>query len=303
MGLKAGHLLVEAGHEVYGIRRSKDCSLASSGIHPIIGDVTCDRFWDHLNPEFDWVINCLSSGRGDADVYKSVYLDTSQRLMRWLHHTQTQKYVYTSSTSVLGQTDGSVVTEDSPTSPLTETARVLVETEQVLIEASRNDEIPTVILRLSGIYGPERGFLFSKFIKGEATLADSGKRFINMIHRDDAASGIVAACESGIPGNIYHITDNEAVTQHDYFTWLCSKTGLAFPSAPTPPATKDSQSQEPVSSTSPSKKRSPTNKQVSNRKAREQLGWNPGFPTFREGYQPRIDAFLAAQSSKKKSSG
>ena len=53
-----------------------------------------------------------------------------------------KKFVYTSSTSVYGQTDGSQVKESSPTEPLAETAKVLLETEKVLLAAAAGEKIP-----------------------------------------------------------------------------------------------------------------------------------------------------------------
>jgi len=47
-----------------------------------------------------------------------------------------KKFVYTSSTSVYAQNDGAVVTEDSPTEPEADTAKVLVETEKLLLSAA-----------------------------------------------------------------------------------------------------------------------------------------------------------------------
>ena len=47
-----------------------------------------------------------------------------------------KKFVYTSSTSVYGQTDGSLVKEDAPTVPSSPTSAILVETEQLLLAAA-----------------------------------------------------------------------------------------------------------------------------------------------------------------------
>ena len=279
IGTETGRLLVQSGHEVYGIRRSPAPGLSQLGIHPIVGDITRKSFWDQLNPEFGWVINCVSSSRGNADVYRDVYLNTTRLLMDWLQDSDTARYVYTSSTSVLGQSDASWVDESTPVNPLTDTARILVETEECLMDAAKNRHIPTMIVRLSGIYGPDRGFLFRQFMADEAELPAGGDRYMNMIHRDDAASGIVAALNSGKPGEIYHLTDDCPVQHTEFFQFLCKQT-----SKPMPKRTADDQSK--------SRKRAPTDKKVSNKKAREQLGWNLRYPTFRDGLAPEIALLL-----------
>src|SRR5678815_5513057 len=109
--------------------------------------------------------------------------------------------LYTSSTSVYGQTDGSLVDETSATEPKSETSKVLVDTEKLL----RN--CPAITLRLAGIYGPERGYLFQQFLRGEATITGEGSRYLNMIHRDDVVRAIVGALAHGKPGEIYNVTD------------------------------------------------------------------------------------------------
>ena len=57
-----------------------------------------------------------------------------------------------------------------------------------------------MILRVAGIYGPDRGHWFKQFLKNEARMAGDGSRFLNMIHRDDLIGCIIAALKSGRPG-------------------------------------------------------------------------------------------------------
>ncbi len=279
VGMETGRGLVRQGHEVYGIRRSVDRSMAGYGIHPIIGDITKPSFWEHLSPEFGWVINCVSSSRGNAEVYRDVYLNTTRCLMHWLHHTGIDRYVYTSSTSVLGMKDGSTVDESTPVAPATEAARILVETEECLFEAARSGSVPAVILRLSGIYGPERGYLFRKYVAGEAEMTDPS-RYMNMIHRDDAAEAIIAACHHGNPGEVYHITDDKPVTQQEFFEYLSSELRK-----PMPPAAGETDNKAGTP-----RKRAPTSKRISNLKAREHLQWQPAYPSWKEGFAAEIAA-------------
>ena len=63
------------------------------------------------------------------------------------------------------------------------------------------------MLRVAGIYGPERGFLFQQFVKGEAVLSDGGNRWLNMVHRDDVISAILTAME--LEPGIYNVADEE----------------------------------------------------------------------------------------------
>lgn len=276
LGLPLGRLLAGRGHTVFGVRRQDDAraELVAAGITPLIADVTQPDDLDRLPGPFDWVVNCVSSTRGGAEVYRQVYLAGTRNILHWLAGSGLKKYVHTSSTSVYAPTDGSVVDESSPAEPASETSRILVETEQVLLSAARTQGFPAVILRVAGIYGPGRGYLLQQYLRGEARLAGDGRRFINMIHRDDAATAILAALERGQPGEVYNVADNEPVTHLEFFRWLSEQ--LSKPMPPT------------VAEENAGRKRGLTNKRVSNAKLRQDLGWHPQFPTYREGYAVEI---------------
>ena len=166
IGIPLGAELVRQSHEVFGVRRSAtaESELKAAGISPLCADVTRPETLTALPGPFDWVVNCVASGGGDAGDYRGVYLQGTNNLLQWLATMPVKKYVYTSSTSVYGQNDGSLVKENSPTEPAAETAQVLVATEQLLTEAARNKKFPAVILRVAGIYGPDRGHWFKQYL-------------------------------------------------------------------------------------------------------------------------------------------
>ena len=140
---------------------------------------------------------------------------------------------------------------------------------------SMGGKFPAVILRLAGIYGPGRGYWFKQYLKDEARIEGSGARILNMIHRDDVAGAIIAALKSGRPGEVYNVVDDEPVTQFHFFQWLSGPLGKELPpSVPEDP--------EAV------RKRGVTNKKVSNRRLKMELGYQFKYPTFRQGYTAEI---------------
>ena len=187
--------LVRLGHEVFGVRRSAEgeAELTAAGIKPLLADITKPEDLAKLPGPFDWVVNTVSSGKGGVEEYRAVYVQGMRNLIEWLMPTPPKKFVYTSSTSVYGQTDGSAVKETSLTRPDSETSQVLVEAENVLLVSTRAKKFPGVILRVAGIYGPERGHLFLQYLRDEARMHGNGERLINMIHREDLVSVIIAA--------------------------------------------------------------------------------------------------------------
>src|SRR5207253_1138992 len=109
----------------------------------------------------------------------------------------------------------------------------------------------------------------NQFLKGEAKIEGRGERFLNMIHRDDVAGAVIAALRQGQPGEIYNAVDDEPVTQLALFQWLSNKLGREMP---------------PSGEASTNRKRGVTNKRVSNRKLKAELGYQFIYPTYREGF-------------------
>ena len=277
VGLPLGAELAKQGHEVFGLRRTAAAGteMTAAGITPLTADISKPESLARLPGAFDWVADTVSSTQGGLEEYRQVYLEGSRNLIEWLSSAPPKKFVYTSSTSVYGQTDGSLVRETSVTEPASETGKVLLEAEKLLLTAAQQRKFPAVILRVAGIYGPERGHLFLKYLRNEARLEGKGERIINMIHRDDVAGTIIAALKNGRPGEIYNAVDDEPVRQIHFFRWLSETLGKWMPPAAT--ETESSQS-----------KRGFTNKKVSNRRLKMELGYQFKHPTFRQGYTAEI---------------
>jgi len=275
VGAKLGAQLSKVGHEVYGIRRSSgaDSTLKSFGIIPVHADITKPETLSRTPANFDWVVHCASSSGGTALDYRRTYVEGTRNLLAWLDATPPQKLVYTNSTSVYGQTDGSTVDETSQTEPASATGRILLQTEALLLEAARFRRTPTVLLRVAGIYGPERGYWLQQFLKGEPKIEGKGERLLNMVHRDDVAGGILAALRHGAPGQIYNLVDEEPVSQLVLFQWLADRLGRSLPAS---------------EASAVSSKRGMTHKRVSNQKLERELGYRFLYPTFREGFEAEI---------------
>jgi nucleoside-diphosphate-sugar epimerase len=277
IGLPLGHELIKQGHQVFGLRRSNtaDDELKNSGITPLHADVTKPETLAGLPGDYDWVVNCAATSGGDADAYRRLYVVGNFHLVDWLRAAPPRKYVCTSSTSVYGQNDGSLVTETDPVAPVTETALTLVEAENLLFSAYEKLKFPAVILRLAGIYGAGRGYWLKQFLSGEARLEGDGSRYLNMIHRDDAVAVIIKTLKGAPTGSVYNVVDNEPVTQRDLFAWLAAK--LNKPMPPAAPADEEIV-----------RKRGATNKRVSNQRLKQQLSFKYEYPTFRQGYTAEI---------------
>jgi nucleoside-diphosphate-sugar epimerase len=279
VGQSLAFQLARQGHQVFGLSRSPVAApeLTAAGITLLSGDLTQPADLARLPGPFDWVVNCVSSTHGGAEDYQRVYFEGTRNLLAWLAPQPPKKFVYTSSTGVYGQDDGSLLTETAPAEPPSPTGQILRATEQLLLEAARLHGLPAVILRVAGIYGPGRGYFFKQFLSGEARMEGAGERHLNMIHRDDVVGAIIAALWQGQPGEIYHACDDEPVPQIEFFRWLAGQLGRDLPPAIAPDAAL-------------SRKRGVSNKRISNARLKTDLNYRCQYPTFREGYAAEIAA-------------
>lgn len=207
--------------------------------------------------EFDVILQCVSTSGGDAQDYRRLYLGGARNL---LERFPSSKFIFTSSTSVYAQTDGSIVDETSAAEPIHEKGKILRETEELILAAGG------IVARLGGIHGPERSFFLSKFLEGRAVVNPDDRRFINQVHRDDIVSAILLLAErptSG-KGDIFNVVGDHPIKANEAYEWLSVRLGKPLPSR---------------AERGISPKRGRSHKQASNAKLRA-LGWEPRYPNF-----------------------
>lgn len=215
----------------------------------------------------DFIVHCAASGRGGAEAYQRVYVDGCANLTDAF---PVVPLLFTSSTSVYAQIDGSEVTERSPAEPDRETGKLLLEAEAIVLAAKG------IVTRLSGIYGPGRSVILKKFLCGDAMIEEDGRRFLNQIHRDDAARAIFHLASSGTHGGeLFNLSDLTPLAQIDCYRKLAELFQRLLP----PSGPRD-----------PDRKRGWTHKRVSSAKLTA-TGWSPAHPSFLDA-APEIAATL-----------
>jgi nucleoside-diphosphate-sugar epimerase len=261
VGLPLALELKKLGHEVSAWVHSDEtaASLTPHGFSRIFtGSVGDDIAWSRVPYDYDLVIHCASSGRGGEAVYEEVFQRGGLLMVSRLHRA---RKIFVSSTSVYGQTSGEVITENSPAEPFTPTGKILRDAEETARQRG------AIIVRSSGIYGPNRAVSWEKFQRGEAIIEGDGSRWMNQIHQRDLVRALLRLIEHGTPGQIYNASDDTPVTQRDYYAWCAEFLGKPLP---------------PFGPVNTQRKRGLTNKRVSNAKLRT-TGWAPVYPSFREG--------------------
>lgn len=266
VGAATANLFHQAGWQVEGWTSSPESAreLAAMPFRVRPVDITDRGAVAATVTPFDAIIQCASSGGGDADDYRKIYLEGARNLCATFPRAL---LLFTSSTSVYAQGDGEWVTEESAADPMRPTARLLRETEELVLSAEG------IVARLAGIYGPGRSALLRKFLAGTAVVDPGAERFINQVHRDDIASALFLLSQRALAGSlrceptdrgIFNVSDNHPISQRECYEWLASQ--LQRPIPPAAPA--------PVE-----RRRGNSNKRVSSAKLHG-LGWSPRYPTF-----------------------
>ncbi|MFN2542829.1 MAG: NAD-dependent epimerase/dehydratase family protein [Chthoniobacterales bacterium] len=263
LGQATADSFVGGGCEVEGWTRSAEAvqKLSAKPYRARAIDLSDEHQVAGCEGEFDAVIHCASTRGGGVELYRQVYLEGLRNL---LSRFGSSRILFVSSTSVYAQSGGEWVTEQSAAEPKHSTGQVLREAEQLALEHCG------IVVRLAGIYGPGRSHLLKTFLAGEATIDPENDRFINQIHREDAAGAIAFLLHrQSIQGEIFNVVDDQPISQSECYRWLAGKLDRPLP---------------PAGASAKQRKRGRSNKRVSNAKLRS-LGWNPRYSTFAQGME------------------
>jgi nucleoside-diphosphate-sugar epimerase len=266
VGQATGDLFHAAGWAVEGWTHSaKSAARLSAKPYPVYGVDIADQAQIRARAgAFDAVIHCASSGGGGVDAYRQIYLNGARNLLTRFSGSQ---ILFTGSTSVYAQCDGSWVTEESETKPAREEGRQLLETEDLVLGDGG------IVARLGGIYGPGRSALLTKFLSGTAMIDPENDRFINQVHRDDIAAALFLLLNRpSLAREIYNVVDDQPILQSECYRWLAERMNRPGP---------------PIGKAKGQPKRGASNKRVSNAKLRR-LGWVPQYRTFAEAMEKSI---------------
>ncbi len=173
--------------------------------------------------------------------------------------------------------------EDAPLNldappPFGAAAAALAELERQVLEA---EGIEGVILRYGWLYGPGTyyaadGSLTEDAHKRKAPVVGKGTGTFSFVQVEDAASATVAAVERAAPG-VYNVVDDEPAPMHEWAPAFAAAIGARKPLRV--PAWLARLVAGPGAVAMATQLRG-----ASNAKAKRQLGWQPRYPSWREGF-------------------
>lgn len=190
--------------------------------------------------------------------------------------------VYGSTSGVYGDCAGERVTESRPLRPRTPRAQRRVDAEKQIRHYGRAARVRTSILRIPGIYAPDRegGTPRERLQKGTPVLEARDDVYTNHIHADDLARAIIAALWRAKPQRAYNASDDTELKMGDYFDLAADLYGL-----PRPPRVPRSTAQDELplmllSFMSESRR-------LANARLKKELRLNLWYPTVEQGLAVR----------------
>jgi nucleoside-diphosphate-sugar epimerase len=166
----------------------------------------------------------------------------------------------------------------SAPAPIGEAAKALEESERALMRA---DFLDGIVLRYGVFYGPgtwysPSGEIGQQMCKRQYPNIGAGQGITSFIHVDDAADVCVAFVESGRPG-VYNVVDDEPATANEWMPEFAKAVGAKPPRRVPAGLAKVIAGKGLVEWTT-------TARGASNAKVKRELGWQPIYPSWRQGF-------------------
>jgi nucleoside-diphosphate-sugar epimerase len=142
-----------------------------------------------------------------------------------------------------------------------------------------------VVLRYGFFYGPGSsyaagGYQASEVRKRRFPIVGAGTGVFSFVHVEDAASATVAACERGAPG-VYNVCDDDPATLRDWLPVYARAVGAKRPLRVPKLIARLVAGEGAVAFAT-------TLRGASNEKAKRELGWQPRYGSWRQGFEQAL---------------
>ena len=287
--------LIEAGHEVVGMTRSEEraAQLRAAGAEAVVCDAHDDGALRAAvtDAAAEVLVHQLTdlpqefSPRYKYGKTNELRIQVTRTLIDAGRAAGARRIVAQSVSFFYVPTGGMVKDEEAPTlssavapGKFGEATDAMLDLERQVLEAEGMDGL---VLRYGFFYGPGTWFangtsLAKGYRRRMSPLVGSGEGVFSFIHVDDAAAATVAAVERGTPG-VYNVTDDEPAPANE---WMPAFAGAVGGKRPLRiplwlgrlAAGGNADAME-------------TMRGASNAKAKRELGWEPRYASWRDGFR------------------
>jgi nucleoside-diphosphate-sugar epimerase len=270
LGTAIAQALAARGDRVTAVRRDERRAAATAtaarGITALAVDLAQPGADAALPSNVQAIVACQAATSDSQPAYRAAYVEANRSLLALAERARVP-IVYTSSTGVFGQRDGSEVTERTGPAPASPTGHILVEAER-LVRGAVDRGVRASVVRLSGLYGPGRLGTIERVRGGQLSLGPGDDGWMNFCHRDDAVAFVLAALSRGEGGVAYHGSDAAPARRREVVEWIAARLGIRPPR---------------------SEHRAPApDRRISSVWSREKLGVTLAYPSFHDGFAPYL---------------
>ncbi len=294
---------IEQGHEVTALVRRPGSEPPGTAV--VSGDLAAgsglEQAVAEARPECVVHLAAEIASQRDAAKVTEVNIEGTRRLLdacRALDATEAgmerrpalPKFIF-SSTVVTGDAHGELLTEERSLPVETPYGRAKQEGERMVLESG----LPAVVIRPSHVYGPG-GWYSEELVPrlrqpGRFAVIGSGANLWDVVHVEDVATAILlAVAAEAASGRVYHVADDEPITYYEFMALTASELGVGRPRRIPAPVARLVAGRNAVDAVVRSAR-------TSNARIKSELGWEPRFPTAREGVPDAVARLLAASAA------
>ncbi len=269
IGTQLAHNLAAKGHDVTGLKRNPP-KLDIGEINYFTADISLAYQLVQLPLDFEFIYFIVSPDGRNKESYQAIYeIGLTNLIDRFAKEGASPNWIFVSSTSVYGQSEGEWVDEESITQPDNITSQYIRQAEQQLMDLNAQN----IVVRFSGIYGPGREYLL-RMAKQQSVIQKDPPYYTNRIHQQDCIGVLIFLLEQSLAGvtleQCYLASDDDPATMWDVMSWLTEHLSCK------PPEVKVND------------KAVGMNKRCNNQRLKT-LGYHFQYPDFKAGYLELIN--------------
>ena len=151
-----------------------------------------------------------------------------KRFLKKLSDRKIGKITYISTSGVYGDHDDKVVDETTELKPITDRAKRRVSAENMIKGYSLKTSNDYIILRVPGIYGPNR-LPINRINNQEPVILELESKKTNLIHVEDLARISWGCLNSDIKNEIFNVSDGCPITVTRFYNEICNVLNLKMP--------------------------------------------------------------------------
>jgi len=239
-------------------------------LHKFHGNAPGETLRGDLGEATHLILSIPPDDHGDPVLRHHAGDITAAKRLQWL--------CYFSTVGVYGDFGGATIDETAETRPINPRSQRRVEVERQWQAFAKQRDLPLLILRLAGIYGPGRS-QFDKLRDGTARRIIKPGQVFNRIHVDDIGRITALAAQQNLAG-AFNLADDEAASPQEVVAYAAGLLGLA----PPPEQAFDTAEMTPMARSFYA-----DNKRVSNAAIKRALGIDLLYPTYREGLKAILE--------------